>query len=126
MRNPSFDLGTHRATLIGQEFGEIDVPLHWVAWWDSSWSRPEMKVIPRVTPYLDPLRIAHGTHAVQWFSFYRTHHAGLHSVWPHDPGTCSASVLRHTPGSASSTTRTYHSTAARTACLSPSKTVCLA
>ena len=36
-----------------------------------------MKVIPRVTPYLDPLRIAHGTHAVQWFSFYRTHHAGL-------------------------------------------------
>jgi len=77
LRNPSFDLGTHRATLIGQPFGEIDVPLHWIAWWDSTLSRPEMKVIARTSPYLDPPRICHGTHAVQWFSFYRTHHAGL-------------------------------------------------
>jgi len=78
LQNGNFEGGAGRATFNGQAYGEISVPLGWTAFWDETKSRPEMKVIGAVAPYLDPPRVAEGKQAVQWFSFYRDHDAGLY------------------------------------------------
>lgn len=78
LTNGGFEGGAGRATFNGQAYGEISVPLGWTAFWDETKSRPEMKVIGAVAPYLDPQRVAEGKQAVQWFSFYRDHDAGLY------------------------------------------------
>jgi len=80
LENGSFEGGTWRGTLTGEEFGEISVPENWVAFWNHDqdhWGRPEMKVILREPPYLAPPRVYSGTQALQWFTFYRNGDAGV-------------------------------------------------
>lgn len=82
LKNPDFDSGEWtRETHTGQEFGEIYVPEGWVAWWEEGeYRRPEMKVIPKKAPFLDPPRIDSGDWAFQSFTFYGKQHAGLYQV----------------------------------------------
>jgi hypothetical protein len=77
LSNGGFEGGAWRQTFNGSEYGEISVPIGWTAFWDVTMGRPEMKVIQAVAPYLDPPRVFEGKQAVQWFTFYRTHDAGL-------------------------------------------------
>lgn len=68
-----------RATHAGVEFGEISVPKGWVAWWEEGrYRRPEMKVIPKQAPYLDPPRIHSGNWAFLSFAMFGRQHAGLY------------------------------------------------
>lgn len=79
-----------RKTHTGQEFGNVFVPLQWTAFWRDGglpdWDpgnqhgfvKPEMKVIPRVAPFLDPPRVYHGQYATQWFSFNAIHEGGIY------------------------------------------------
>ena len=63
--------GWTRDTYIGIEFGEICVPTEWVAWWEEGrYRRPEMRVIPRQPPFLDPARIYDGDWAFQAFTMW--------------------------------------------------------
>lgn len=80
IQNADFELGTCRDTFNGTQWGEIDVPQNWVAWWSESdgFYRPEMKVINKVAPYLNPLRINTGNKALQFFGFYKKIKAGLY------------------------------------------------
>jgi hypothetical protein len=84
--NPSFEGvsgpgGWTRKTHTGQEFGEVYVPEGWVAWWaEGLYRRPEMKVIPKQAPFLDPLRIAEGSWGLQSFTYYGRQNAGLYQV----------------------------------------------
>lgn len=100
MQNPGFELGTWtRSTHTGQEFGEIFVPTGWVAFWKEGgpvpydpknlvgYGRPEMKVIRKEPPFLDPPRIHEGQWACMWFTFYRIHDAGLYQNFAVQPGT---------------------------------------
>jgi len=76
--NGNFEDGWWRKTHTGQEYGEIFVPLGWVAFWDEAQGRPEMHAIPDDVPYLDPPRTYTGQQAVQWFTFFRRHAAGIY------------------------------------------------
>lgn len=100
MQNPGFELGTWtRQTHTGQEFGEIFVPEHWTAFWREGgpvphdpenkvgYGRPEMKVIRKEAPFLQPARIHEGQWACMWFTFWRIHDAGLYQNFPVTPGT---------------------------------------
>ena len=100
MQNPGFELGTWtRSTHTGQEFGEIFVPTHWTAFWREGgpvthdpenqvgYGRPEMKVIRKEPPFLDPPRIYEGQWACMWFTFWRIHDAGLYQNFAVQPGT---------------------------------------
>ena len=78
LSNGNFEGGAWRQTFNGSEYGEISVPIGWTAFWDVGLGRPEMKVIRAVAPYLAPPRVAEGVQAVQLFTFYRTHDAGLY------------------------------------------------
>ena len=78
LTNGNMEGGAWRQTFNGSEYGEISVPIGWTAFWDVRMGRPEMKVIGAVAPYLNPPRVAEGKQAVQWFTFYRTHDAGLY------------------------------------------------
>lgn len=78
LTNPSFEGGTWRKTHSGEVYSEINVPLGWTAFWNPNMGRPEMKVISAKIPYLDPPRVPEGEQAVQSFTFYRTHDAGLY------------------------------------------------
>lgn len=84
IKNPSFEGitrpgGWTRCTHTGQEYGEIYVPEGWIAWWEEGQHRrPEVKVIPKQAPFLDPLRIYDGDWGVQAFTFYGRMHAGLY------------------------------------------------
>jgi len=98
MQNPGFELGWTRQTHTGQEFGEIFVPEGWVAFWREGmpvphdpqnqvgYRRPEMKVIERKPPFLSPLRIHEGNKAVQIFTFYGIHDAGIYQTFSVTPG----------------------------------------
>lgn len=70
-----------RNTHTGVEYGEIYVPAGWVAWWEEGdYGRPEMKVIRKQPPFLDPPRIHGGDWAVQIFTYCRRQHAGLYQI----------------------------------------------
>jgi hypothetical protein len=71
--------GWTRDTHTGQEWGEVYVPEGWTAWWEEGeYRRPEMKVIQRVPPFLDPPRIYDGDWAVQAFTMYGRMKAGYY------------------------------------------------
>ena len=92
LRNPSVEVGWTRETHTGQEFGEVFVPEGWTAYWReggtvphdpanaNGYGRPEMHVINREAPFLDPPRIRSGERALQFFTFYRIHDAGVYQV----------------------------------------------
>jgi len=98
--NPGFEGGWWRRTATGQEFGEIFVPQGWVGFWKeggpvphdpgnpNGYGRPEMHVINREPPFLDPLRVRSGQRALKFFTFFRIHDAGLYQqVTGITPGT---------------------------------------
>ncbi len=100
LKNPGFGGDWWRKTHTGQEFGEIFVPEHWVAFWKegkpvphdpsnpNGYGRPEMHVINREPPFLDPLRVRSGTKGLKFFTFYRIHMAGVYQrVSGIQPGT---------------------------------------
>ena len=90
LQNPGFEGGWWRKTYTGQEFGEIFVPEGWVAFWkegkpvphdpsnQTGYGRPEMHVINKEPPFLDPMRIRNGQRAFKLFTFFRIHDAGLY------------------------------------------------
>ncbi len=90
IKNAGFEGVWWRKTHTGQEFGEIFVPEYWVAFWKESgpvpwdpqnnngFGRPEMQVINREPPFLDPPRIRSGNRALKYFTFFRIHDAGLY------------------------------------------------
>lgn len=90
LTNPGFEGGWTRKTHTGQEFGEIFVPEGWVAYWreggtvphdpdnTNGYGRPEMHVINREPPFLDPPRIRGGNRALKFFTFYRIHDGGVY------------------------------------------------
>jgi len=92
LMNPSFEGRWTRLTHTGQEFGEIFVPEGWTAYWRqggavphdqanaNGYGRPEMHVITSEAPFLDPLRIRSGERAMQLFTFWRIHDAGVYQV----------------------------------------------
>ena len=100
LKNPGFEGNWWRKTHTGQEFGEIFVPEDWVAFWKQGgpvphdpgnpigYGRPEMHVINREPPFLDPLRIQDGNRGLKLFTFYRIHDAGVYQrVEGITPGT---------------------------------------
>lgn len=90
LKNPGFEGNWWRKTHTGQEFGEIFVPENWVAFWQeggpvphdpsnpNGYGRPEMLIINREPPFLDPLRVRSGARGLKFFTFYRIHKAGLY------------------------------------------------
>lgn len=92
LSNPGFEGDWWRRTFLGQEYGEIFVPEGWVAFWreggpvphdprnTNGYGRPEMHVIDRQPPYLDPVRVRCGRRALKFFTFYRIHDAGVYQV----------------------------------------------
>jgi len=105
LENPGFEGDWWRKTHTGQEFGEIFVPEHWVAFWKEGgpvphdprnpigYGRPEMQIINREPPFLDPLRIQEGNRGLKFFTFYRIHDAG---VYQRVEGTTPGTLLRGT------------------------------
>ena len=100
LENPGFEGGWWRKTATGQEYGEIFVPKGWVGFWreggpvphdpgnTNGYGRPEMHVINREPPFLDPLRVRSGQRAAKFFTFYRIHDAGFYQqVAGLTPGT---------------------------------------
>ena len=97
--NPSFEGGWTRKTHTGQEFGEIFVPEGWTAYWKegkpvphdptnpNGYGRPEMHVINKEAPFLDPPRIHSGNRSVKLFTFFRIHFAGLYQRVQVTPGS---------------------------------------
>jgi len=89
LKNASFEGEWWRKTYTDQEFGEIFVPKYWVAFWKEGgpiphdpnnrigYGRPEMHVIKREPPFLDPLRVRDGNQSLKYFTFYRIHDAGV-------------------------------------------------
>lgn len=98
LKNPDFEGGWTRTTHTGQEFGEIFVPENWVAFWKEGgavphdpdntdgYGRPEMHVINKEAPYLDPPRIYSGKRAAKLFTFFRIHDAGYYQQVDVTPG----------------------------------------
>ncbi|MDF1513058.1 MAG: hypothetical protein P1S60_04545 [Anaerolineae bacterium] len=90
LKNPGFEGGWWRKTHTGQEYGEIFTPESWVAFWKegkpvphdpsnpNGYGRPEMHIINREPPFLDPLRIRSGERSLKFFTFYRIHMAGIY------------------------------------------------
>lgn len=84
--------GWTRDTFTGQEYGEIFVPEGWVAFWKEGlpvphdpqntvgYGRPEMQVIQKVPPFLNPPRIHSGDWSLKYFTFYRIHDAGIYQT----------------------------------------------
>lgn len=91
LKNPDFEEGWWRKTHTGEEFDNIFVPTGWTAWWKegpaehdpqntNGYTRPEMMVISKEDPYLDPPRVYYGQNAVKMFTFYKIHQAGLYQT----------------------------------------------
>lgn len=80
IQNGNFENGWWRKTHTGQEFGEIFVPQDWTAYWVDGVDiyRPEMKVIPKQPPFLDPPRIQSGQYALQYFKQWGLISAGIY------------------------------------------------
>lgn len=82
------------------ERGEINTPRDWgiyykhdrdfVPPWDPSngdgWCEPEVVIIPRAAPYLNPPRVADGNAALKLFTTYRINHTGVFQCVPTMPG----------------------------------------
>ena len=89
--NADFEGGWTRKTCRG-EFGNIYVPEGWELCWKeglpvehdpsnpNGYGQPEMKLIGRVPPFLDPIRILNGNQAIEVFTFYRIHDIVLMQV----------------------------------------------
>lgn len=98
LQNPGFEGDWWRKTHTGVEYGEIFVPVGWTAWWKeglpvphdpantNGYGRPEMQVINKEPPFLDPPRIQEGNRALKFFTFYRIHEAGLYQTIDVTPG----------------------------------------
>lgn len=72
-----------RDTHDGSVHDNIFVPQGWVVWWrkGGDYGQPEVKVIPRVDPFIGPpTRIHSGNYAVLYFNFYRNQDGGLYQV----------------------------------------------
>jgi hypothetical protein len=70
-----------RATADGRIHERISTPQGWVTWWrkDGDYGTPEVKVIPRVDPYIGPpARVRSGNYAVLYFSQHRLQDGGLY------------------------------------------------
>ena len=88
--NGGFEAGWTRKTHTGVEYGEIFVPEGWTAFWKEGlpvphdpsntkgYGRPEMHVIKKEEPYLNPARIFSGNQSLKMFTFYRIHEAGIY------------------------------------------------
>ncbi|MBN2391369.1 MAG: hypothetical protein JXR84_11625 [Anaerolineae bacterium] len=80
--------------------GEVDKPREWTVFyvhdkgfrppWDADnhdgWCEPEVKIIPKQSPFLDPLRISEGSYAIKFFTMWRIHQAGLYQTAKVNPG----------------------------------------
>ncbi len=108
LKNASFELGqeghgcqVHRPDGVFQlARGEIDKPREWTVFyvhhkqfrppWDADnrdgWCEPEVKIIPKQAPFLDPLRISEGGYALKFFTMWRIHRAGLLQTVQVNPG----------------------------------------
>lgn len=96
--NAGFEGGWTRDTATEQAWSEIFVPEGWVAFWKeggpvphdpqnrNGYGRPEMRVINREPPFLSPPRVHAGQRAVQWFTFWRIHDAGIYQRVAAEPG----------------------------------------
>lgn len=103
LQNTGFEDEGWRETFNGQEYNEIHVPKQWIAYWKEDtnvphdpenkdgYLRPEMKVISRVPPFLDPPRIQSGDQALQYFKQWGIYDAG---VYQNVPGTLPGDRLR--------------------------------
>ena len=99
--NPSFEDGQDRLTptdvydaggrfLEQRIISEINTPNGWTVFfreglpvpWDDKndvgFAQPEVNVIPRLPPYVDPPRVFDGVWALQMFTFYMIHDAGVY------------------------------------------------
>lgn len=108
LKNASFEQGqdghtcqVHRPDGVHQMArGEVDKPQEWTVFyvhdkgfrppWDvdnkDGWCEPEVKIIPKQFPFLDPLRISEGSHAIKFFTMWRIHQAGLYQTVQVNPG----------------------------------------
>lgn len=99
LKNASFEEGTHH-----QEFGEINAPDGWVAFWYEGpaphdpqnpvgYARPEMTVIPDAPPFKGPNRVHSDSQeptpkkALKYFAFSKIMDAGLYQTVAVQPGT---------------------------------------
>lgn len=82
MDNASFNPNNWtRDTFTGVQYGEIYTPEGWVTWWqEGEYGRPECKVTYKEPPFLNPMRIYSGYHAVMCFTFTRRQNAGHFQV----------------------------------------------
>jgi hypothetical protein len=89
--NLKLEGGSWKKTHNGEEYDNYNVPTDWTGFFlegdgplphdpdnEEGYTRPEARVITRVPPYLDPLRISEGQKAWQQFTFYRVHNAGIY------------------------------------------------
>lgn len=92
LRNGEFEGNWCRETHDGHQYPEVYVPEHWIAYWSEEdtvphdphnslgYVRPEMKVINRQPPFLDPPRINSGDRAYQYFKQWAIYDAGLYQT----------------------------------------------
>ena len=70
-----------RATYDGSVHERISTPQGWVTWWrkGGDYGTPEVKVIPRVHPYIGPpVRVRSGNYAVLYFNQSRLQDGGMY------------------------------------------------
>ncbi|MBD3250922.1 hypothetical protein GF380_00365, partial [Candidatus Uhrbacteria bacterium] len=82
--NLDFEGGWTRKTHNGQEYGEIFTPVGWTSFWREEVAnylfRPEMQVIEKVPPFLDPPRVQNGQKALKHFKLYGRIDCGVYQV----------------------------------------------
>jgi hypothetical protein len=88
IRNPGFE-GPYNAWL--PQYGTAQMAAEWTPWWiedggrDPVWAQPEYKPAER---QFYPARVFEGDRAQQYFTFYKSHYAGLYQqVFGVTPGT---------------------------------------
>lgn len=87
LRNPSFE-GPYSAWL--PQYGTAQMAADWTPWWVEDggrtpvWAQPEYKPAER---FLYPQRVFHGDRAQQYFTFFKSHYAGMYQqVFNVSPG----------------------------------------
>lgn len=88
LKNGDFEGEAGRKCFDGGTYSNMVVPEGWTCFWDKNGAgenlqanaKPETKVISRVAPYLEPLRIAEGNQAFQLFTFMKPHVAGIYQL----------------------------------------------
>ncbi len=94
LQNGSFEGGYSywRDPATGIVHNPIFVPDNWVFFWDPSYNDPEvekppeMRIIQRVAPYVNPPRIYSGTQALMWFTFFHDSDVGVYQQVPAEIG----------------------------------------